>query len=118
MCSKGPTEVASVEHHGRRREMVHEHAQQSAAEGKHAFTAYATEKSAVGNADGKSETVAFEVDTEPPGVSIVGPPSPSNDTTPAFSGTASENTEVTVHVFEGADEVGSASTTASGGTWA
>ncbi len=85
--------------------------------GKHSFTAYATEKSAAGNADGKSETVGFEVNTEPPSVSIVGPPSPSNDTTPAFSGAASESTEVVVHVFEGVTEVSSASTTASGGKW-
>ena len=57
------------------------------------------------------------MDTEPPIVTIVGPPSPSNDTTPAFSGNASESTEVVVHVFEGATEVASARTTASGGKW-
>ncbi len=85
--------------------------------GKHAFTAYATEKSGLGNAEGKSATVAFEVDTEPPSVSIVAPASPSKDTTPAFSGTASEETEVVVHVFEGSTEVASGSTTASGGKW-
>ena len=63
----------------------------------------------------KSGTGRFEVDTEPPVVTIDGPPSPSNNTKPSFSGTASENTEVVVHVFEGAEEVASAKTTASGG---
>ena len=60
--------------------------------GKHSFTATATEKSGIGNADGKSGAVSFEVDTQPPTVTIVeGPPAPSNDTTPSFSGTASED---------------------------
>ena len=36
-------------------------------------------------------------------MTIVRPSSPSNNTTPSFSGTASENTEVVVHVFEGGD---------------
>jgi hypothetical protein len=85
--------------------------------GKHSFTAFATEKSGLGNAEGKSSTVSFEVNTEPPVVTLVGPPSPSNNQTPAFSGTASENTEVVVHVLEGSTEVASATTTASGGKW-
>ena len=57
------------------------------------------------------------VDTTSPVVTIEGPPSPSNNRRPAFSGEASENTEVVVHVFEGATEVASAKTTASGGDW-
>ncbi len=85
--------------------------------GKHTFTAYATEKSGFGDPDGKSGTVSFEVNTNPPEVSIVAPPSPSNDTEPSFSGEASEATKVEVHVFEGSTEVASASTTASGGHW-
>ena len=87
--------------------------------GKHKFTAYAMEKSGLGNGEGQSETVPFEVDNIPPEVSIVGPPSPSNNTTPPFSGTASENTTVVVHVFEepGKTEVASATTTAAGGKW-
>ena len=40
------------------------------ASGKHTFTAYATEKSGLGNADGKSETVGFEVNTASPVVTV------------------------------------------------
>ena len=114
---EGATEVASVSTTAAGGKWSTSTLSKALAEGKHTFTAYATEKSAAGNADGKSATVTFEVNTEPPTVSIVAPPSPSNDTTPAFSGTANENTEVVVHVFEGATEVASASTTASGGKW-
>ena len=86
--------------------------------GKHVFTAYATEKSGLGNDEGKSNPpVSFEVDTLRPVVTLVGPPSPSNNTTPSFSGEASEETEVEVHVFEGSTELAHASTTATGNTW-
>jgi hypothetical protein len=85
--------------------------------GKHTFTAQATEKSGLGNSEGESNVVTFEVNTELPKVTLVGPPTPSNNTTPSFSGTASEETEVVVHVFEGLTEVASASTIASGGKW-
>src|ERR1700726_2563729 len=62
--------------------------------------------------------VTFSVDTSKPKVAITnGPESRSNETTPSFSGTASENTEVTVHVFEGLTEVASTPTTASAGKW-
>jgi hypothetical protein len=87
------------------------------ADGRHTYTAYATEKSGVGNAEGESKHVTFEVDTEAPSVSINQPPSPSDDTNPSFSGEASENTEVVVHVKLGSEEVASAKTTASGGKW-
>src|SRR5205085_4787368 len=87
--------------------------------GNNKFTAYATEMSGIGNLDGKSEPpVSFEVDTEPPEVEITKGPEPrSNDINPTFAGTASENTEVTVHVFEGLTKVAEAKTTASGGKW-
>ena len=85
--------------------------------GKHTFSAYATEKSGLGNGEGQSEPVEFEVNTKPPEVSIVAPPSPSDSMVPSFSGTASEETEVVVHVFEGTTEVANASTKAVGGTW-
>jgi len=85
--------------------------------GKRSLTAKATEKSAVGNKDGESTTVSFELNTEPPTVTLVGPPSPSKNTTPSFSGEASENTEVIVHVFEGSTEKAEAKTTESGGKW-
>ncbi len=87
-------------------------------EGKHTFTVYATEKSGItGNKEGKSSTLSFEVDTEPPVVTLAEVPSPTNNQRPSFSGAASENTEVVVHVYEGLTEVAKAKTTASGGTW-
>jgi hypothetical protein len=86
--------------------------------GKHTFTAHATEVSGLDNATGESNTVTFEVDTLSPVVALVnGPPSISSNTTPSFSGTASEETEVVVHVFEGSKEVATATTSASGGNW-
>ena len=86
--------------------------------GDRSFTARATEKSGIsGNAEGKAGPVSFEVDTEPPVVTIEAPLSPSSNRRPAFKGEASENTEVVVHVFEGATEVASAVTTAAGGHW-
>ena len=87
------------------------------AKGKHSFTAQAAEKSELGNAEGVSETRSFEVNTEPPVVTLKAPPSPSNDMTPAFSGTASEATEVEVQVFEGSELLATGTTVASGGSW-
>jgi hypothetical protein len=69
--------------------------------GRHAFTAVAVQTSALGNPPGKSAPVAFVVNTEAPAVTLKAPPSPSNNTTPSFSGTASEPTTVTIEVFEG-----------------
>src|SRR5205085_2164408 len=87
--------------------------------GKRTFTAYATEKSGLsGNPEGKGNEVTFEVDTEAPVLTLAQPKTPSNETNPSFSGTASENTEVVVHVFEGTNEVAHATTTAFGGQWA
>src|SRR5207302_848506 len=86
--------------------------------GNNKFTAYATEKSGLGNEEGESNKVEFEVDTLAPSVAITkGPEARSNETTPSFTGTASENTEVTVHVLEGLTEVSTAKTTASAGKW-
>ena len=74
-----------------------------------------------GNGPGKSGIVVFEVNTEPPEVTLNQPTTPSKETRPSFGGTASENTEVVVHVFAGGkgegEEVASAKTTASGGSW-
>jgi hypothetical protein len=86
-------------------------------EGKHTYTVYAIEKSGLGNKEGTSETRTFEVDTEAPTVTLAKVPPRTNETSPSFSGTASENTEVVVHVFEGSTEVANAKTTASDGTW-
>ncbi len=97
---EGATEVASASSTAAGAKWSTSTLSKALASGKHTFTAYATEKSAAGNADGKSATVTFEVNTEPPAVSIGGAAVTVEDTTPAFSGTASENTEVVVHVFK------------------
>ena len=65
------------------------------------YTAVATQPSSLGNPAGVSKAVTFEVDTESPTVTLKAPPSPSNGTSPSFSGTASEGTQVTVEIFQG-----------------
>ncbi len=85
--------------------------------GDHTYTALATEVSGLENSPGKSIAVTFVVNTEPPVVTLAGPPTPSRNTTPSFTGTASENTGVEVHVLLEGTEVASATTTASGGKW-
>lgn len=65
--------------------------------------------------------VGFAVDFQSPSVTLNGVPSPTSDSTPSFSGTASDTTEVTVYVHRGSSTGGSlaAEVTAgvSGGTW-
>jgi Bacterial Ig-like domain len=89
--------------------------------GIHTFTAIAIQASAIGNSAGKSAPVTFVVDTEPPTLTLKALPSPSNDTTPSFSGTASEPTQVTVELFEGTkpegNVVATATASASAGSW-
>ena len=93
-------------------------------EGKHNFTAYATETSGAGNGPGKSPLVAFEVDTEPPEVRLTsGPPPVSSNRAPAFSGTASDPLlPVTLVVYRGPNTLGAAveevSAEVVGGAWA
>ena len=48
------------------------------------YTAQATEPSGLGNPDGKSETRTFEVDTEPPEVTLNPVTPPSNNTKPSL----------------------------------
>jgi hypothetical protein len=74
--------------------------------GKNKFTAYATEKSAIGNADGKSGELSFEVNTLAPEVTVESPALVSNNTTPEFSGTSSEANPVTVKVYKGEGTAG------------
>ncbi len=62
------------------------------------FTAVAKEKSALRNGEGRSEEKTFEVDTKSPTVTLNQPPKLSSATEPSFSGSASEATEVVVHV--------------------
>jgi len=91
------------------------------ASGRRTFTAFATQTSEIGNAAGRSAAVTFVVDTEPPTVTLNPVPSPSNDTTPSFSGTASEAPQVTVEIFHGPTAEGTvvatATATATGGSW-
>jgi hypothetical protein len=79
------------------------------------YTAVAEEPSAIGNPPGKSEPQTFVVDTSSPEVTLEAPASPSNDREPAFTGTASAETEVVVHIFEGATEVAKATALGTGG---
>ena len=69
--------------------------------GERTFTAYATEKSAIGNENGTSPPVVFEVDTKPPVVTLEAV-ARSKDRTPSFKGTASEKgPAVTVEIYKG-----------------
>jgi hypothetical protein len=92
------------------------------AAGKHTYTAVATQESSLGNPKGVSNPVTFIVDTAAPIVSLNQPTSSSSDTTPSFTGTASENTAVTVQIYAGATVKGVAVSTAmatgaTGGGW-
>ena len=85
------------------------------------YTAVATQESLFGNAAGKSEPQTFTVDTEPPTVTLNAPKSPSNNTTPTFTGSGSEATPVTIEIYAGARAQGpvvsSATATGNGGGW-
>ncbi len=78
------------------------------------YTAVAEEASSLGNPTGKSEPRTFVVNTEPPEVTLAAVPTPSNDTSPSFSGTASESLPVTVKVYKGSKVEGSPVATAEG----
>ena len=82
------------------------------------YTAVATEKSPLGNSPGTSEPRTFEVDTASPSVTLNSVTSPSNDTTPSFTGTASDTTPVVVQVYNAEDsEVSSVTASPAGGKW-
>jgi hypothetical protein len=84
------------------------------------YTAIATQPSSLGNAPGKSLPVTFTVDLSSPGVTLNAPASPSNDTTPTFTGTASDTTPVTVRVYAGSKAQGTilrTATSSGGGAW-
>ena len=72
------------------------------------YTAVASQASSLGNPPGASVPVAFTVDTEPPTVTLNSPPLRSNNTTPSFSGTASDTTTVTIEIYAGANAKGTA----------
>jgi large repetitive protein len=85
------------------------------------YTAIATQPSSIGNPAGKSNTVTFTVSTASPTVSLNSVVSPSKDTTPSFTGSASDTTTVTVKIYEGATAEGTVLSTATaagtGGGW-
>ena len=82
------------------------------------YTAIATQPSSLGNPGGTSNAVTFTVDTSSPTVSLNAPPSPSKDTTPLFTGTATDSTKVVVHIFDSTNtEVASANTSPGGGAF-
>jgi hypothetical protein len=68
---------------------------------------------------GVSKAVTVTVDTASPTVKLNRPPSPSKDTTPSFTGTASESTTpVLIHIFNSSEtEVASATAPGTGGAW-
>ena len=74
--------------------------------GAHMFTVYTTEASGLGNKQGESGRWSFEVDTESPHVTLTALPTPSSSREPAFSGTANEDSAITVNVYRGAEATG------------
>jgi hypothetical protein len=89
--------------------------------GRNTYTAVASQESSLGGPTGVSSPVTFTVDTTSPTVSLNQPASPSNDTTPSFTGSASDMTQVTVEIYKGSKATGPVVTTASamgtGGDW-
>ena len=71
--------------------------------GKHTYTAVASQKSSLaGNPEGTSVPVIFTVDTTAPTVTLNQLVKVrSNDSTPSFTGTASDTTAVTVNIYKG-----------------
>jgi Bacterial Ig-like domain len=69
---------------------------------------------------GTSSPVRFKVDTPPPKVTLNAPESPSTNTTPSFTGTASGTQPVTVQIYAGSTKsaaVSAATAAGTGGPW-
>ena len=82
------------------------------------YTAIAVQPSSIGNPSGKSSPETFVVDTSSPKVTLDQVQSPSKNTTPSFTGTASDSTEVVVHIKDSHGlEVASAKASGNGGAW-
>jgi hypothetical protein len=85
------------------------------------YTATASQESSLHNPEGVSQPVTFRVDTNPPVVTLAQPASLSNNTTPTFTGTASDTTPVVVSIFAGSKASGTPVSTATakttGGSW-
>jgi hypothetical protein len=81
------------------------------------YTAIAEQPSSFGNEAGRSNEVTFTVDTSSPTVSLNPIPSPSNDATPTFTGSASDSTTVVVHILHEGSQVATAEADGTGGGW-
>jgi large repetitive protein len=85
------------------------------------YTATATQESPLGNPAGVSPSVTFTVDTAAPKVTLNSPALVSNNTTPSFTGTATDTTPVTVKIYAGATAKGTVirtvTATGTGGSW-
>ena len=84
------------------------------------YTAQASQTN-LASETGTSAPVKFTVDTAAPRVTLSPPPSPSSDTTPTFTGTASDTTPVTVQIHAGVTAKGAvvsaATATGTGAGW-
>jgi hypothetical protein len=85
--------------------------------GRHTYTAVASTKSAINTGVGVSAPWTFVVNTDAPTVKLNQPVSPSNELRPTFSGTASEEGEIVVHVMEGSTPLMTATGHTSHGEW-
>src|SRR5262249_44122734 len=85
------------------------------------YTAQASQPSSLATPPAKSKEATFTVTTTPPTLPPTQPASPSKNTPPAFSGTATDGTKVTVDIYAGGKAEGtvvaSATATPSGGEW-
>ncbi len=69
------------------------------------YTAQATQTNGAAET-GASSPVTFTIDTAAPTVTLNTPASPSDDTTPSFTGTASDTTTVSIQIHAGASASG------------
>jgi hypothetical protein len=89
---------------------------------KQSYTALATEESSIGNPIGVSGVVHFTVDPAAPTVVLKQPPPWTSITSPSFSGSASDDTPVTIKTYSGTQPEGTvvseATATGTYGSWA
>ncbi|TML08996.1 MAG: hypothetical protein E6G39_17000, partial [Actinobacteria bacterium] len=83
-------------------------------QGHHTYTATATQTDEAGNTASAGPTPPFVVDTQAPTVTLDPPRSPTNNTTPSFSGIASERTTVTIRIYNAGSGQLAAQTSAAG----
>src|SRR5205807_906501 len=85
------------------------------------YTAEATQPRSLGNSAPTRRSFDLVVSTASPTVTLDQPKSPSNDTTPSFTGSASDTSTVTVKIYAGGKAEGtvvsSATAGGTGGGW-